>query len=342
MPEKYIEINPASSLQFYKVEETDQCEVLPTFENTDYPNSGGEGYFLQSYVQKFTTEGTITNQFNSAYANNTVNLYSADGTLVSSNSATLNQSNLYEEKIKRAGFMRTDTGSIKRIYFQFEFPNITLGDTITLSGGQATFNGDHTVLNVLFDSDLNKNYLTINAAGTLFLDQANFDVFTYQGQRYAFYYADIAKSEGEYYVEISGTEGINSTLFRSNLFSVSDTHSNTIKIEATIPNNLNYYLTQLSIRIDGYLFKRNPKGEQEVYYNGDKMVKIDGKSRRFVMLEITKCPPWMHEKLGIALSAEVVTINGIDYSTDETYEPEYIDQSGLASGLIELEEINWL
>lgn len=345
---KYLYVSPAMSIQMSKVETVDGCSTFKNLDNQTYCADKPLGYQLNPYRQKYQTCDVVPIQFRSEYDTNTAKIYDQTDTLVDTLTLSTEASNI-ETGISYDCFLISQSGTQKRVYFnQTNLPDLEAADTFKITAGQANYLGNYSVVSVGFDTALNKSYLVINKSDAI--TDPICTVFISDGLAiYDVLQSSIDWSDygvGTYYVEIEGVDGSDSTKYRSEYISVKTTHAltNLIAYSANVNNWGLYYEDGYAnkIRVEGYFFKRNIQGEQEAYLNSDTLVKIDGKSKRSITYETTKLPPWAHEKLNLAFAHNLLSVNGVKYSSSNTYEPEYEGQQGLSNGSVDLIQNDWL
>ena len=67
------------------------------------------------------------------------------------------------------------------------------------------------------------------------------------------------------------------------------------------------------IRVPGRMYNYKPKGEMEVYSNGGILTKISETIQRVLTLETDVIPPYLAEKIDVALAHDVVSVNGKEF-----------------------------
>lgn len=347
MANSYLYISPALSLQMSVVESIDGCTILPTLDNQLYCQNKPLGYTVPVFYQPFQTCDDTTLQFRSDYIGNVLQILDEGDNVVLT--PTVNQiATDVRAKTTYEGFVSDDGfGQTKLFFNQIAFPPITDESTIEITNN-ANFNGTYTPVQIGYDSDIGKNFALINV---VFVGADPQDVTVLVNDDnlvYNIFESTIdwgLLSEGTYRARITATGGVQDILAFSEWVSLKTTHEQTHLI--SYKNSVNDWAIDYSngienkIRVQAYFYKRTPAGEQITFIDDEKLIKVHAKVRRFIDFEITKAPPWLHEKLSLAFAHDNILVDGLEHQTSETYDPEYNGQNALSNGTIKLEQVSW-
>ena len=230
---------------------------------------------------------------------------------------------------------------------------IDQGNTILeiINAELSAFNGTYTVQAVQVDPIINQEYLVIDKNYDVNLSQVIAEAGIIESTaEFNIYEATIdfnTVNEGNYYVKayLDGFE--TETGFVSEPIRVQGSFKDTLKLNYSNFDNafdIDYTSGIIhTIRPECIMFKRIPASNNTTIRNTDNSVKLlRAKPQRKFEIQFVMLPPYLLEKLAVALSHDVVTINGVEFICEEGLgEPEYIDRFGLASATAIVEQVGW-
>lgn len=334
-------VSPAMSIQMLLVETTNGITTYPNQNNTLYCQNKPLGYFVPTYQQKWNTCDIVTIQFQSEQSVNTVKVYDTENVEqleLTVNKVVDNQNG----QIPYAGFL-VDLGvSNSYVYFDSPIMPLDIGDNVTISTIDT-----YEVLDVYYFALLNKYVAEIDRVSSVQNIEVTLNIDT--GIPYDIYEAVLDWSEigvGTWQVKIESVVDEETTItYVSEWQSVKVSHEQTHLLQwsqSTQDVGIDYSTGIVNqMRVPSYFYKRFVSGDQNSYQDGDTVEKVGSKNRRNARFEITSSPAWLHEKVCLALSHDLFTINGVEHQSSELYEPEYKDLFSLASGAVNLERLIW-
>jgi hypothetical protein len=251
-----------------------------------------------------------------------------------------------------------DNGSNQsRIYFAAfdEIPiDLVAGESNVeiVNSGEPTLDGSYLVFDIQLEASTNRQYIVINkeytyGGNTITFATGIFRISVVDFNIYESIVDFTTVSEGLYYLKtyLQGFES--DTAHWSEPIRVKNAFKDTLKINYSNFDNAYDidYTTGIvnTIRPECIMFKRLPAVDNTVIRNTDNSIQIlRSKPRRKFEIQFVMLPPYLMEKLAMALSHDVVTINGVEFVCEEGLgEPEYLDRFGLGSATAIVEQKNW-
>lgn len=355
--DSYFNVPWFQSLQFVHEVDTDECEELETLDNLRFCKqvSLGFGFTESPYYQKVCLCDLQRIQIKSNYASHKVSIIrESDGVVVNDTTSidkvipNIGVSDSFDIVIKNGGL------GTSRIYFTTQAIPLVLnpGDIFGITG-DATFNGNYAIVGIGVDTITAFQYLVINknypgpdpsvpATGVFLVTAVDFDIYetiidlsTYPSD---YYYIKIEAFDSA--GALGGIPALSEPLF------LADKHpgTNQIKwynIDAAFDMNYSTGI-QSMIRLDSIFFKRNPGGLQDALRNttGQPRV-IRGQFQRKAVFQISFAPPWVMEKMGVALVlTDKKFIQGQEVYSESFPTPTYEDQFKLATVDVPIELVN--
>ena len=349
-PPAFFEVSPAMSIQMAITETVSGCTVFTTHDNVLYNSQNIPGYTIDCYYQKYQRCDSTKIQWRSNYNSNNASITDRDGTLVQSLTPVLKVENVGLTDSFN-GFIKDNGNNTTQVFFDdLIFPDVNVDDVIEIVTPVSDA-GRYRVISTGFDATEGKNFAVVNLSYTsmnpqetasYLLDIAQVDFNVYEAD---INFGSLASGLYQVKIEVEDDDYENKTAL-SELIHVAESHPGTNVIR--YKNFDNSFLLDYTggfeniIRIESYFFKRIPGGEEQTHIDGTRDVKVNAKFFRFTLLEILQVPPWMHEKITLAISHDFMSVNGVEHATSDFYEPDYIDLYGLSSGSIRLKQVGFM
>ena len=354
----FFEIPKMQSISFAKgiSKEDSQDAFYPDLslhnQSKEWLNTFGYGF---CYNQKFRQSDIVKVQARSNVDSITLALFDDEQNEIQQ-IPFVKKADFFSKKLDFSVQIVSNGGVQSRIYFpafQVIPFQVIEGETVIeiINSLETTLNGSYVVISESTDLVTNAQYLVINReyvsaspliTATLLVDSSvvPFDI----------YEASIDFSvinEGVYYIEAYRVDFKEETLYYSEPFEVKESYNNVLKINYSNFDNafdLDYTTGLVNlIRPECILFKRVPATENVSLRNTDNTVNIlSAKPQRKFEVQFIMLPPYLYEKLAIALSHDVLVINGVEFTCEEGLnEPDYIDRFGLANATAIVEQKKW-
>jgi hypothetical protein len=352
----FLDVPKIQSLEFTPQGRNLDFNRLDTYrhaEQKEFLNTYGRGF---CYSQKFQQSDIITIQaraFSQSGAPINLKTFNKDGEELSIEPFT---------KVRTlAGIIENFTlrlqnggSSGTRVYFQGldQVPQgLDSGENIRVTNSiNGDYDGIFEVQSINFDALTQQEYALItanwvsgntnvSADGEIFTSDIEFDIWEKEINFATF-------NEGEYYFIVENPD-IPEQTYKSEPVEIKTRHKNTNLFEFTnIDNGFNIdYTTGIvhRLRLETIIYNRKPTTEKISLRNSNgNLVTLNAKARRNIDVNFIMLPPYIYEKLAIAVSLDSFKINGVEFQTEEgLQEPEYIDRYGLASLTQSMEQKNW-
>jgi len=347
----FFEIPMMNSLRFVQGVQPDNITVFSNQDNTLLCEQKLRNVFNKQYEQKVNKADVLTIQFLSTLSGHEAGIYSKENELLATASirkalTLTGQSLLYNTFIKAHGPNQT------KVYFDatvFNY-NIPAGQVIELRNA-GEYNGRYLTQGINQDSPATQQYFIINRAFTGpgqvagVTVYAEYDIQPFDVYEATFNFAGVP--DGIVHAKITGTGGGNTFLAISEPISVEVEHPGTylIKYRNIDPWNDLVYSTGLvhQLRVEANLWHPNPGGERSLHRNSNgSITKLYAQKTRVFEFATYLLPPYLHEKLSVVFDYDNVYINGLEYQTEEAYEPEYSNRLNLANGSVLIEQVRWM
>lgn len=350
----YIEIPIVNGLRFVLQSGPAVSNEHRNFDNRLFASEEIPGVGNCDYLQKRTTGRIEVMQFRSSYSTNRLRIYNkSSDALVST---------ILAQK-KKALMRYTDTGTVfladagagkVQLFFSDGLPEWAVaGRDITISDtGEAALNNTFEIEQITNG--------TLDAAGyqvalitatwpgggvkqgdyTTEYDLEPFDIF-----EVTINWANIGA--GQYYMLLDGSD----VQFNVNYLAESEP----VQVLALQPKDLlliSYRNNDNAFQIDydtGITHFFYFEGEFKWPLNGGERTVMDDSRRRLIklrefvtrnpQLRAVNIPPYLSEKLALALAHDSIEVNGVAYQTEEDYESEYMENEAFCIGRAKLRQV---
>jgi hypothetical protein len=292
------------------------------------------GVDLNCYNQKFAASQPSKIQFRSSYTNNVVKLYTATGVLTDTLTPVKQGYYLAIEDIRVANF--TDAGSGKtQIWFSDGMPNIyEVGQPISVID-EPLLNGDYVI------EEMRAGTGDAEGAIVLIIDKVYTDptitanvVAVYDIEAYDVYEVLIdwpAYAVGNYYLRFEGSD-TQLEAYTAQTEPVELVESTDGLIVLTYYNydnafNIDYITgIRFTLLVEGELLPDNPGGEREEMDNSQRRpLVLREYVTRIMNMIVEEVPPYLAEKIALALAHDVKYLDGIEYGKSSDVVVEYPD-----------------
>lgn len=308
------------------------------------------------YLQKYAVSDIVPLQFRSSYSVNIIKMYDLDGVLQDTLIPIKRTSNI-NVSASFAGTFSDYGGNQTQVYFPaIGMPTyLKIGRSITISG-QASLNGTHEIkdivpgtgnaegnLVILIDKIYTSGTDPLGGTVSTIYDIDPFDVWEIAIDMSAY-------SAGEYYLLFEGSDSQFENYSAESepillLDDVSDLvelrHSNN---ESAFKIDYNTGIQHL-IRLEGEIVWGSPGGEREDMEDSRRRLQLLRENvTRNPVFNSEAIPPWLIEKLKIAMAHDYWTLDGVEYQKADDPQIEYHHDLGdpLGKYSIKLREIDFI
>lgn len=332
------------------------CDVPQGLDNVLFYDQIYKGVERVRYYQKFNRCDRPLIQFNSNFNINEIELHKCDGTFVKNFLIEMKEENIGKTQTFDCLITNhTDNPGKSRVYFNstaIPLP-VSVNDTFEIFENADGFNGTYSILEIKLDALLGKQYLVITKNYVLGVASTNakakFSIATVNYNVYETIIGFLDVPDGNYYFYARGFSTGNLMDAVSEPFMLKEEHAGVVKVECRHARNGHAGLTWSTgytamYRVEGHWGNiRTPGGELVVNRNADNsLTVVSSKPTRPVVLTLTKLPPYLLEKLGLAFKSTYQAINAIEVATSEgMQEPTYVEKTRLANASIKVEQKNW-
>ena len=315
---------------------------------------------IRPYYQKIAYGDNLTTQFRSNYAAHLCEICRvSDDFVVDTPVATLKKQNTGIIRQYAAWLAPHPTiPTSSRLYFNGGILPLAfvIGDEIQISNAtHAALNNRYSIGDINFDSTQSIPYLIINAPfpvtapATTRIDitaVSQYDVLPYNVFEFTPDTDNIP--DGEYYAQISTVAEAGAfveRVYRSEPFAFYPTHENTVYIAyRNFDDDMGLTFTtglQCGLRVESDFWQRQPGGTRKLRRLPDgRLEKLTAVRQRKIKLQLFKLPPWLHEKIAFLFDFDNVTINGVEFQSEDGYStPSYTNRYALCNAEIVVEQI---
>ncbi|MFN7611498.1 MAG: hypothetical protein ACK5QX_11275 [bacterium] len=346
---RFVEFPIVNSLRFV-LENTD----LQNFDNVLFANQQYAGVMQCDYKQAFELSDTTVIQFRSSFSNNQIKIFNAVNDNLVGTILPFKRLSYIDKSDTRSAFFANLGGGQVQIFFNNGLPLIyQIGQTITVTN-QASLNGTYDIVDIRqgFGAAAGYEVLVINKVWTspsailsgdltTIFNLEDFDVyeFTINWSVYGV---------GEFYIEVVGTDlQFPSYKALSEPVSVKAKQDEHVLIEY---KNFDTafkvdYSTGIihKIRVYGELKWPLPGGENTTYRDSNaRLIKVEELVTRNPQLFVYDLPPYLLEKIRLAMAHDWFKINGVEYQSEEGFEPEYFQNDGLGNGKAKIQQVEFM
>lgn len=329
------------------------AQGLPNFDNTLLANMHLVNIEPCTYYQKFLTGDVLTYQYRSSFSFNAVQLYTKAGVLTASFTPIKKSSNVNHVDIRTANF--SDAGAGKtQIWFNSEIPSFyEVGLDIVVSG-LAGLNGTYTI------EDIKPG--TLNAIGNIVLiiskvypgggDPLSATVTTtYNLHDYEVYEIQInwaLYAANQYYLKFTGSDvSFAPYVALSEPIETSTTLIDHILIKwSNIDNAFKIdYSTGIVnfVRVEGRLLLQPAGGESEVMEDSNRrLIKLRENVTRLVSMDVYDVPPYLAEKLRVAMAHDTILVEGVNYQTEDKLNFTNYEMYALVDLSVKLRQVDFI
>lgn len=348
-----LSVSIMNSLRFVATENVDNCGTFQTLDNTLFCKERHRGVRNPSYHQKVARCDQHIYQFRTNYANLALNIRKeSDNSIVGTIVPALAVQNVGTSGVFSV-YLKNNTNSQTRVYFNTsDIPMpVSVGDSIIITN-HVDSNGTYAIIEIKQDVQTQTPYLVINKAYTATDTTTSASVqFQMANADYNVMEATVTWADypsGRYYVTLEATDPdfVNAS-YTSEPLILREEHPDTFLLEYRNYDNAfdMVYTTGIinRVRIEGEIRLRIPGGEHVMHEEPQsRITRLLGIAHRNVRMNTWKLPPWLHEKLSVALIHDEVSINGVQFACPEGYdEPEYVAQHALSNGGATIRQVEW-
>jgi hypothetical protein len=324
------------------------------FDNTLFEDMRFTAREHECFKQPFVIADLVPYQWRSSYSTHTVKIYNSSNVLQATLTPVKRTAYMGQTETLDANFSNYGSGKTQ-IWFPTGLPGfIEIGQDITIAG-QPSINGTYEIEDIVagtlaaegFQSIIvTANYTegTDPITGTVAItyDIEDFDVWEVA--------VDLALSAGTYYLLIEGTDDqFDDFTAQSEPIEVLATDDELVKLQWR--NVDNSFLIDYGTGIDhlawlaeAELIPGEPGGEKEVMEDSQRrVVKLRENVTRIVQLNVFDVPPWLMEKLKLALAHDVCLVNGVQYEAVDTLGMELPNPLGMLCNItVKLRQVEFL
>lgn len=326
---------------------------LPNFDNTLLANMHLVNIEPCSYYQKFLLGDVLTYQYRSSYSFNAVQLYTKAGVLTASYTPLKKSSNINHVDVRTANF--SDAGAGKtQVWFTSDLPSFyAVGQDIVVSG-LSGLNGTYTI------QDIKPG--TLNALGNIVLiinkvypgggDPLSATVTTtYNIQDYEVYEVQInwgAFAANQYYLKFTGSDSsFTPYIAQSEPIETSASLIDHILIKWSNIDNafkIDYSTGIINfVRVEGRLLLMPAGGESEVMEDSNRrLIKLRENVTRMVQMDVYDVPPYLAEKLRVAMAHDTIVVEGVNYQTDDKLNFTNYEMYALVDLSVKLRQVDFI
>ncbi|MFN7703493.1 MAG: hypothetical protein ACK5OS_02635 [Chryseotalea sp.] len=346
---RFVEFPIVNGLRFV-VENND----LQNFDNVLFAQQQYPGVMQCDYNQSLELNDSSVIQFRSSYVNNQVRVYNkANDNLVGTILPFKRLSYIDKSDTRSAFFANLGSGQIQ-VFFNNGLPLIyQIGQTVTIAN-QASLNGTYEIQDIRqgFAAAAGYEVLILNKVWTSPSSILSGDLTTvFNLEEFDVYEFTVNWSVygvGEYYIEVVGTDA---------QFAEYKAVSEPISIKASQDDHVlieykNFdsafkidYTTGIvhKIRVTGELKWPLPGGENTTYRDSNaRLIKVEEIVTRNPQFFVYDLPPYLLEKIRLAMAHDWFRINGIEYQSEEGFEPEYFQNDGLGNGKAKIQQVEFM
>lgn len=341
----FISIPTQQSLQIYEQVNIDYCNIFPTLDNQPYCEQGTSHFKNPPYYQDYQKCDRPPVQIQAQFDDFEVSLKSEVDDSVIFTYDPIKTAELQSQELSFTVRLENNGGGQTRIYFpgytEIPIPLVT-GDQFEITNNADGLDGIYEVINVVNDALLGTQYLVItltytapnptsSAVATFINNVVQFDI-------YEFTLIFDTLAVGRYYLEIIYQPNTDFTrTFRSEpirIFNNGDlkdylyfrwTNEDRAN-DIDYSNSINHI-----VRVEGFIFDRFLSGLNETLTQTDgEVVQLAFKPQRGVLARVYRIPPYLIEKLSLAVRSDFVFINEVRYKTQDGFgDPNYRVRFGL-------------
>jgi hypothetical protein len=328
--------------------------VQQNFDNTLFQNMRFVARERCRYFQKWKTSDQVYLQWRSSYAAHTVKIYNLSNALQATLTAFKRTNYFDKTEALSANFSNYGSGKTQ-IWFPAGLPNFfEIGQDVTISG-QASLNGTYEIVDIVPGTGAALGYqsLLVVKTYTSGTDPLTGTVtITYDVEDYEVWETIVdwsALAAGQYYLKIEGTDE-QFTAFAAQsepVETVTDVSELVLIAYRNVDNAFKIeYSTGIThrIRFEGEVLPAEPGGEKEEMEDSRRrIVKLREYVARMVQLNAYEVPPYVAEKIRLALAHDTVEVNDVLYQPADPMTMNLQDPTDpLSSIAVRLRQVDFL
>lgn len=301
------------------------------------------------YIQEFLPQDIITTQFKSNYENIQVKIHNITDNTINI-LPVLKQSNFIGLKAKYSGVKRYRISTTQfGIYFEtgniLDYQTNSIIDTFNLNGSLPIWakignvikigSASYIIQSIGFDENRNAEVLIFNGIAPIIADVVTVEC-VYNLQDYEVYEFDVNMSNyinKDFKVYIHNTDpNFDDFTYESEVISVSEDLKNYLEIRYHNSTNTNVlYSTGIKhlLRLPYNTIKANDSDTNESYNSDTNTHLLDSKVFEITDFEFMPFPLELYRKLKIALSMDIIYVDGVGYTKNSEFNKENLGETNL-------------
>jgi hypothetical protein len=349
----YFSFPQIQSLRFRKRQEPNGCSVLANFDNQMFCDFVRNSYMMyqKQYFQPVAKCDVFPIQFWSNYTNH-------DFELIRLSDSAIVKSYEVEQKIQLTGltndynvYLVNNGNGQTRVYFSSgELPFASVGDAFNILNNPDGMNGEYVIQAIQNDILQGAQYFLINLNFTVsYPSSSALARFVSNVKDYNIFealldFGDVA--DGTYYLRAQAN-GTDPDVWESEPINLRVSHPKTHLLTFRNFDNSFGVVYQTGIthrmRVESQFYKAIPGGQDDNYRESNySPVKLAGRAARKYIFEVFENPAYRHEVFSVAFRHDEVTINGVQWFSEEGYtEPKWRTRYPLANSEVTVEQVNW-
>lgn len=301
------------------------------------------------YIQEFLPQDIITTQFKSNYENIQAKVHNITDNTINI-LPVLKQSNFIGLKAKYSGVKRYRISTTQfGIYFEtgniLDYQTNSIIDTFNLNGSLPIWakignvikigSASYIIQSIGFDENRNAEVLIFNGIAPIIADVVTVEC-VYNLQDYEVYEFDVNMSNyinKDFKVYIHNTDpNFDDFTYESEVISVSEDLKSYLEIRYYNSTNTNVlYSTGIKhlLRLPYNTIKANDSDTNESYNSDTNTHLLDSKVYEITDFEFMPFPLELYRKLKIALSMDIIYIDGVGYTKNSEFNKENLGETNL-------------
>jgi hypothetical protein len=329
---------------------TVRSNARQNFDNTLFADMQFPDSEQGCYFEKVEQDDVNTIQFKSSWATNTLRVYNAANTLVATYEAIKKTTNMNKQESMAALFASAGGGKIQ-VFFENGLPIFAEeGMDITITD-QVLLNGTYEIEEIVAGIDGAEGYevliITAPAISGVISGTATFeyDAEPYEAFEVTLQYAAFAVGKYHFIVTGEDVQFANYTA-QSEPFESKAAWKNCILLDyKDFDNSYDiFYDTgiQHRLRFEG-VFKWPEGGGERTVYKDSKVrtIKLEEYNTRHPLLMAKYCPPYLLEKIKLALAHDYILIDEVEHQCEEDFEFQWQEGEALHHGSVKVVQVDF-
>jgi hypothetical protein len=368
----HIDIPVAQSLRLIPVEKDGVIiEQLGyrNFDNVLFENEKFPGVAPDCYLQKFRTRDTVVLQFRTNYTTNTLKVYNrSDDSEVATKSIEEVTQLMNVEEEQTAYIAPGSGGQVQLFFNDNELPQwAKAGQLISLTGfTYGNYEDDYIIDDIVPGTGDAEGYVValITAPAAIEVETGTVSAI-YDIQPFNIYEVRVDMwllgGPGEFYLKLTGTDedehgnfqhrpyGFVSEPWKSQDVQWQNYWMLPDHVKVTWKNTENGFKLDYStgithvMHLPGVLHRPKAGGARTVTEDSRRrLIKLHEHVTRMADLQVFGVPPYLAEKLALALAHDTVTVNDVQYQTEDNVEVEYFNNDALCNVTVQLRQVDFV